>query len=422
MAIHPVRCGGYLLLAVAGWAAGRWVWPGERAVVLGENREAAGSRAGEVRSPAGPGHPQPVTKTAAVKVVDGKAAGLEMRASGSDDGFRDRARQLALEPPPALTDFLAAVTDSEVVRVSLLEDAVVWAYCREPAAGLALVTALPGSAETGAMVKKMLRFFPPKDLPVLQAWYAKLPHGEVKAAALREMLPALCRRDFGGAVALVTALPQDDGAAQSRRRDLLQELVTKYAPDTSYQGMLAGLSRFPERDRQPLEEWARLTEMKRLMFVNKEQVVGMLTSLHPIAQAAWAADVFQTWAGSDPIRAVPHLKALPDHLKTDPVYSGFAKKWAEGNVGMASQWVKDLPEGPPRQAAIKGLAAGLTRDYPVEAMTWAGTLADPPSRLSAIQSILDGAGADFRPDLVEALLKQPLSQEEKANLKFPATP
>ncbi len=55
------------------------------------------------------------------------------------------------------------VTDSETVRQALLGDAVVWAYCREPAAGLAVAAALPESAETAALVGKMLQFFPPKD-------------------------------------------------------------------------------------------------------------------------------------------------------------------------------------------------------------------------------------------------------------------
>lgn len=115
MAFHSLRCGGYLLLAVAGWAAGRWVWPGEHGKV-------AGSGAAAVRLSAGTGHRVLPAKTAGVKPVDGKAAGREMRASGSEAGFRDRARQMALEPPPALTDFLAAG-----LREDYPVEAAIWA-------------------------------------------------------------------------------------------------------------------------------------------------------------------------------------------------------------------------------------------------------------------------------------------------------
>lgn len=424
MVFHPWRLGGCVLLAGAGWMMGRWTPPGGAAPTADQLRIAGGSPEGMEAARRGADKALPGAPGAekAQSNVDGKAAGLAMRASGDEGHFRDRARQMALEPPPALTDFLEAVTDSEILRATLLEDAAVWAFNRNPEKGLALLSSLPDSPETAVLTRKALRFFPPKDLPLLRNWYAGMPDSKRKVAALKEMLPALCRGDFGGTVALVAALPQHGEEAQTLRMGIMQRLLAKHAPDTSYDGMLAAVERFPEQDRQSLKEWVQLEELRRLNFGNKEELAGRLTGLPPEARASWTATVFEEWAGSDPLRAAPQLEALPDDLKTEQVYTGFAKKWATGNVGMASQWVKDLPEGPPRQAAVKGLAAGLTRDYPVEALTWAATLADPAGRRSAIQSVLDGAAAEFRPELEGALQKQPLSPEEKATLNFPASP
>ena len=422
MAIHPVRCGGYLLLAVAGWAAGRWGWPGELAVELGVPGKAAGSGVAEVRSPAGPGHPQPVTKTAVVKAVDGKAVGLEMRASGSDAGFRDRARQLALEPPPALTDFLAAMTDSEVVRVSLLEDAVVWAYCREPEKGLALLSSLAGREEISALTEKALRFFPPKNLPVVLAWYHRLPEAGLKVAARSALVRVLAGRDVRQAVALVAAMPHGTAAESEVRNDELSGVCNKLnLRQLKELTGPTGLGFLPA-DAAFFSDWVRNWERRELWQYDREAVVEKLAAGETGLSPQSLQDLFSGWAESDPIRAARGLEKLPEYRKTPAIYGEFAAKWAKGNVGMASQWVKDLPPGETKEGAVRGLVAGLKTDYPVEAVIWAGTLTSSRVKLSELRQLLAVTSGPSAESLKTAVNGLTLTSQERAELKLPTTP
>jgi hypothetical protein len=89
---------------------------------------------------------------------------------------------------------------------------------------------------------------------------------------------------------------------------------------------------------------------------------------------------------------------------------------------MASQWVKALPEGAPKQAAVQGLVKALKKDFPLEALTWAATLADPAGRQTSLQLVLGEAPEESRQALSAALNTLPLSHEEKALLRLPPAP
>ncbi len=97
--MESLRGCGYCLVAVVGWAAGRWVWPGDREITAGNSAEVADSPVRNFNFAEGLGDPQQVEKRPTAKVIDGKAVGMEMRVSGSEADFGSRARQMALEPP-----------------------------------------------------------------------------------------------------------------------------------------------------------------------------------------------------------------------------------------------------------------------------------------------------------------------------------
>jgi hypothetical protein len=423
MAFDPLRGGGCLLLVLAGWAAGRWVWPaGDQGVEFREPGKVAGPGAGEVRSPAGPGHRVPPAKTAGVKPVDGKAAGRERRASGSDAGFRDRARQMALEPPPALTDFLAAVTDSEVLRATLLEDAVIWAFCRKPEQGLLLLSSLAGREEIGTLTVKALRFFPPKELPVVLAWYHRLPEAGLKATARQELVKVLVHRDFRQAVALVAGMPHGTSDELENRRDELSGVFGKLNPSQQVELMSQpGPGLLPE-DEPFLVELARLDEINELRQYDREALVEKFAAAEAFLSPGSVLTFFSGWAKSDPIRAARGLAQLPAEEKTPVLYMEFAAKWAMGNVGMASQWVKDLPEGETKTGAVRGLVAGLREDYPVEAAIWAGSLTDSAVKLSELKQVLAATSGPALTGLKAAVNALNLTPGERVELNLTTTP
>lgn len=433
MKISPVRAGGYVLLAFGGWAAGRWVWPPKaRAAVVAPVAVVEAQRSEEERKVAEweklledmPGEKPVTLKPEEAK--DPAKAGREIKTRAGEekaaDLLRGMARQMALLPPPALAEFLRNATDSDTVRATLTEDAAVYAFSRNSKAGLTLLASLPDSKESGAAARKVLHFFPPKDVPEVLGWYARLPAGELKSAALSEMVPVLKRQDFGKAVALVSALPQDGEAAHTKRRELLKALFVDQSAQSNITAAATEekLSAAPAEDRDFLRAEIKNAAYQNLANYSKEEAVPALAGLPETERGGKAVELFQDWAKSDPTRAVKGLAQLSDDLKTPELYSAFAKTWTEGNVGMSSQWVHDLPEGPQKEAAAGGLALGLAKDYPAEAMTWAATLTDAAGRQAALQNVIDATPPENLAAALSALNALNLPADEKASVKIPA--
>ncbi|MES2709437.1 MAG: hypothetical protein V4726_22755 [Verrucomicrobiota bacterium] len=435
MKFSPVRAGVYLLLAFGGWAAGRWVWPPKAVAVEVEVVPVSAVQAQpseKERKVAEweklledmPGEKPVVLKPE--ESADPAKAGLAMKARAGEekaaDLLRSMARQMALLPPPALAEFLKNATDSDVVRSTLTEDAAVYAFSRDTKAGLTLLSSLPNSKESGAVAQKVLHFFPPKDVPEVLGWYARLPAGELKTAALSEMVPVLKRQNFGKAVALVSALPQDGGEAKNKRRSLLKTLFVDNSTQITGAAAEEKLNAAPAEERDYLRAEIKNAEYQNLANYSKEEAVPVLAGLPENERGGKAVELFQNWAQSDPTRAVKGLAQLPEEMKTPELYSAFAKTWTEGNVGMASQWVHDLPEGPQKEAAAGGLALGLAKDYPAEAMTWAATLTDAAGRQAALQKVIDATPPENLTAAVSALNALNLPPEEKTAVKIPAPP
>lgn len=429
MKCRPLVFVAYASLVLTGWAAGRWLWPAAPSVpqaTAGHN-----ALAGLSVPTSGPSLGV-VQKTQPTPTVDGTAAGLELKAAGSEAAFRDRARQMALEPPPALMDFLAAVTDSETVRQALLEDAVLWAYCRNPEKGLALLSSLKDRTDVASLTKKALHFFPPKDLPLVKACFEELPMGALKTALLKELIPVLQRADGREAIRLASAFPMEPQVDSLSRQVLLGQIWSRAVSETqSSADQQALLEEFPEETRAFLQIETLRQKFTNFRNNNKAAALDMLPMMleaekqfpllypnDPFAGfASKAAELFTQWAETDPLRASQNLSRLPEEAATPDLYRQLAAQWTTGNVGQASQWVRQLEDSPLKQAAIAGLAGKLGKDYPVEAITWAGTLTDSAERLRTLNSILADADRTAPPDaLRQAVEALNLAPEERAGL------
>jgi hypothetical protein len=370
---------------------------------------------------------KPVTLTAD-EAADPAKAGLAMKAKAAAGGEeaaklqRGMARQMALLPPPALTEFLKNAADSDTVRAALMEDAAVYAFSRNPKAGLTVLASLPDEESSAVIAKKVLRYFPPQDVPEVLSWYGRLPAGEVKSAALSEMVTVLKRQDFDQALTLVTALPKDGVKAQNERRSLLKALFVENSTDISPAAAEARLVAAPEEDREFLKAEIQNAAYVNLANNSKEDAVTALSTLPEKDRGTRAVELFENWAQTDPLRAVQGLAKLPDGLKTPDLYTAFAKNWTQGNVGMASQWVHDLPAGPQKEAAATGLALGLAQDYPAEAMTWAATLTDPAARHETLEKVILGTPLESRDAVESALQSLNLPDAEKAAINVPRPP
>lgn len=438
-----------VLTIAMGWGCGWAFWPGS-VEPGGSGNERPGSL-GLANSVRPPTNVQARQLSAANKpaglnsddlasaLADPKGAGVRLKGSDQIDAIRGLCRQLALAPPPILTDFLTAVADTDSLRTVLLEEATRWACSREPEAGLRFLASLAERPDIAALTKNALHFFPPKDLPVVKAWYDKLPMGSFKVALLKELMPVLQRADRREAIRLASAFPlelQQDGIS---RQTLLGQVLFRAGMDTlSITDQQAMLQEFKPEDREFIQNEMIKKKFDDLRDSNKAAALKMLpemleaekqfTKFYPIdpfaGQASKAAELFIRWAETDPLRASQGLSQLPEEAASPDLYRNFAAKWTEGNVGQASQWVSQLPEGPWKQAAITGLAGKLIKDYPADAITWAGSLTNPVAKMKTLISIISDARAasNSSDGLREAVDTLNLTEEERAELSLSTTP
>ena len=175
----------------------------------------------------------------------------------------------------------------------------------------------------------------------------------------------------------------------------------------------------PASVRPFLEQEITMAKYINLFNSHREAAVEALATLPEAKRHDKAIDLFSNWAEVDPIRAAPALQQLPAGIEPSPVYGCVAEKWAQGNVGMASQWVHDLPAGPSKEAAVSGLVRGLQNDYPTEALTWAATLADPATRSERIRGVISATPLERRAEVEAALRALPLPPAEMETLQTP---
>ncbi len=234
---------------------------------------------------------------------------------------------------------------------------------------------------------------------------------------LPRILTMLYPQDPVQAISLAAALPH-----ASERRALLAYLLLNVDSHLDIEAAYKKLAAFPSEDREYLEGKIQRAIVPSLLANHREDAVKRLAAMPPEEAAPLTLEHFSSWAQTDPIRAAPHLAKLPESLKTEALYNNFAEIWVEGNVGMASQWVKDLPDGKIKDAAIQGLAGGLAKNFPEEAMVWAASVKEEAGRLSAIQNVITRAAPEAQATVMDSLNRLYLSPEARAALRFPPPP
>ncbi len=277
------------------------------------------------------------------------------------------------------------------------------------------LAALPSTPDTIKEATDFLQDFPPADLPVVQAWYAGLPKGELKDAVLAQLLPVLARHRFPDACALVNALPADNWGAPRSRTEFQLRLVEEFGADQTPASRESRLASFPAADQPALRAAFQLSRFGELAWVDPVQAFSQLASLPEESRAPAVWGLFVSWVHSDPAGAAPHLLQLPPELQ-DEVLPLFTREWGQLAPRQVAAWVDSFPEGPRKQAAIVGLVHGLSEGHPVDAVAWAARLADPEARAEALKTAWLGTGPYFPEAVRAAVVALPLPPKEKAPL------
>lgn len=423
----------FVLLALSGlgWAVGRWMRPAPLPVTqmpAAEGEPIVSERAqrlADYQQRLEAQFPRQTPAHGAVQEAlrDPAAAARAARDSGDPQAVMTLARALALEPPPALAAFLEHAADAPEARALLQGEAITWAFARDAARGLTQLAAVDDGKAQAAFAEKTLRFFPPKDLPVVRAWYDHLPAGPLKEAAATRLLPVLARQDFPAALALAAALPQERDDEITFRRKQLATLVQEHSPATTPEDREALLVGLPPSDADAARAKIREDYFNALqIYHDKAAAVDYLTKLPEERRGEKTQELFASWARTDPGRAVQGLEKLPDELKTPEVITGFAQSLTQANVTRASAWVSQLADGLQKDAAISGLVRGLRETYPAEALTWAAAATDPDQRRASLREamlFLSSEPPEARRARLDAL---PLSEEDKTAVLTPPAP
>ncbi len=430
--LHALLC---LALAAAGWTGGRW-WRAERggpvaggpAVASAVGTPAAG-KPGPVDAVAlaaflkdHPGQPLPPDFLASV-LADPATAAREMNGLGdqSGDSLRDTARQLALSSPQAMIAFVEATSSRDLQNgLDLYSDAVLWAFSRNAAAGLAALGTL---AERKPEVALNIAYsfpphIPPKDLPAVQAWQAQLAPGRLKDFTLERLVPSLARKDYRAAFALVNALPTDSDMARRTRMRFQLALVRQHGADQTAASREKRLAEFRGVDQEALRQAYQSSRFSELAAVQPEAAFGALATMPAEDKSRAVAELCSYWANVDPARAARHVDQLSPELQAAAAVSLLAG-WAGNDHHGAVDWVSHLADGPVKEKAALGLVRGLADGHPVQALEWAVRLADPAVRLDVLRDLAQQARPDEREAVRAAVARLPFTPEERATVLPP---
>jgi hypothetical protein len=64
-----------------------------------------------------------------------------------------------------------------------------------------------------------------------------------------------------------------------------------------------------------------------------------------------------------------------------------AKAWASKNSADASVWIKSLPSGNARDAAVAHLVNAIRDEFPTEALHWAQSISNQEQQAKSLKSI-----------------------------------
>ena len=99
-----------------------------------------------------------------------------------------------------------------------------------------------------------------------------------------------------------------------------------------------------------------------------------------------AAIVNQWWKSAQPQEIATWATSLTGGTQEQAV-SDVAREWTRKNSIDASVWIKSLPNGNARDAAVAHLINAIRDDFPTDALQWARSISNPEQQAKALKSI-----------------------------------
>lgn len=292
-------------------------------------------------------------------------------------GTGSRQSHFLVKEGLAKTDLAAAVAFGHAKGIPVENEIKLWLRAD---AGAALVWArgLADPAGQRRMLDQTLACLTEKDPKAALTEISKMPPGKARATHIAQAIAALVREDPAAARAAVEIIPNP----ADRRRALAAMATAMVAKDPA-----AAVGLVKDIDWQGLSSdhsgrWTYVKEDGGLSTGNgagnpAEDTVAQLITVAPSATAA-------------------ALAALP--LERGAPIAEAVTRWAAFQPEAASTWLKDLPPGPVKDEAIRGLTHWLTDKNPVPdyeaAIAWADAASGDEQNVMKLNTIMKWRNRD----------------------------
>lgn len=266
------------------------------------------------------------------------------------------------------------------------------------------------SSEAQSQEKEKFETRPAMEVPWIsqaKTWAAKVqtvPPGD---------LPALWQNAAtstqGNLQGLQLALLAD--AWQNRDSAAAQKFLPSHSSDSAWAFLQPPLSATAEPTGPTKSSPAVQTD--GLVLANIPQLRAAWTTASEEAKPVAAEKLGQALGALDSTGAAAWAYNLPDGPDKPAALRGVAAAWAESEPFPASEWIISLPEGPLREAAAVGFVRKTATSSPRLALPWALTLTDATLRQQLMDSVLKGCAAELPDAAKEILTDSTLDSREK---------
>ena len=270
----------------------------------------------------------------------------------------------------------------------------------DPRSAYAAASALTEGRDRTQALQSVFSAWAYADPQAAHAAASALPEGRSRTQAISNVIQAWASKDPGGALAATLALPK----GQSRRNGMMNVFAAWAADDPQGAAAAAAGGSLSLNDRaqvsgQIAQAWAQSDPNAALAWARTlpareggDNAVGsalqqIAATDGPAAAAAWQelsprqrknqlGNVVNSWAWQDRDAATQWARSLENPQDRSLAISGCLNGLEFAETDKITALLKELPEGPARINAIRGVVGNHSGDDPEGTLTWLLTLTE----------------------------------------------
>lgn len=299
----------------------------------------------------------------------------------------------------------------------------------DPRSAYAAAITLPEGRDRTQALQSVFSAWAYADPAAAHAAASSLPEGRSRNQAIANVIQAWASKDPGGALAATLALPK----GQSRRNGMMNVFAAWAADDPQGAAAAAAGGTLSRNDRaqvsgQIAQAWAQSDPNAAMVWAKTlpareggDNAVGsalqhIAATDGPAAATAWQelsprqrknqlGNVVNSWAWQDRDAATQWARSLENPQDRSLAISGCMNGLEFSETDKITALLKELPDGPARINAIRGVVGNHSGDDPEGTLTWLLTLTEN-ERSAALKDGNSWELANGDPKLMATLLSE----------------